>query len=101
MRGNLHARFLGELATVMSPVYPTAIRHEVAQKNCLPSMRLLGRWMTKQPNAYQRLVGFFNELKASALLSFTECWEPILVKAMEKYQVKSGSGNPIGLPAPA
>jgi hypothetical protein len=58
--------------------------------------------ITKLQKAYQRLVHFFNELKSNApQLNSTECWERILVKAMEKYKVKVSSGNPVGLPAPA
>lgn len=58
--------------------------------------------INKLQKAYHRLVSFFRELKANApQLSLTECWERILVKAMEKYRVKVTSGNPIGLPAPA
>jgi len=57
--------------------------------------------ISKLPNVYQRLVQFFSELKANApQLNSTECRERILVKAMEKYQVKVTSGNPIVLPAP-
>lgn len=58
--------------------------------------------ITKLQSAYQRLVRFFNELKSNApQLNSTECWVLILAKAMEKYEVKVSSGNPIGLPAPA
>jgi len=58
--------------------------------------------INKLQKVYQRLVQFFSELKANApQLSSTECWERMLVKAMEKYQVKVTSGNPIGLPAPS
>lgn len=58
--------------------------------------------LVKLKRIYARLVKFFDDLKAAApQLSSDECWCRILAKAMEKYKVKVGSGNPIGLAAPA
>lgn len=58
--------------------------------------------LVKLKGVYQRLVAFFNDLKAIApQLSSDECWCRILAKAMELFEVKVGSGNPIGLPAPS
>lgn len=58
--------------------------------------------VVKLRSTYERLVSFFNDLKAIApQLNFSECWGRILAKAMEKYKVAVGSGNPVGIPAPA
>jgi len=55
----------------------------------------------KLKKAYTRLVAFFNELKAAApQLNLMECWNLILTKAMEKFEVKSGKEPPGALPLP-
>ena len=58
--------------------------------------------LVKLKRAYKRLVSFFKELKSAApQLSFTECWERILIKAMEKFKLKVRVVKTIEQAAPA
>ncbi|VAW69743.1 hypothetical protein MNBD_GAMMA10-2091 [hydrothermal vent metagenome] len=58
--------------------------------------------IAKLRKAYTRLVAFFNELKAAApQLSLAKCWQLILSKALEKFEVKSGKEPPEALPSPS
>jgi len=55
----------------------------------------------KLKRAYHRLVHFFNELKSIApQLTSTECWNRILAKAMEKFQVNMDDVSLSALQAP-
>lgn len=55
----------------------------------------------KLKSAYDRLISFFDELKAAApQLSSSQCWRRILVKAMEKFKIEVGDAKVFGLPPP-
>jgi hypothetical protein len=55
----------------------------------------------KLKSAYTRLVHFFNDLKAAApQLTSTQCWQRILAKAMEAFQVNPGTDHQLGPPLP-
>jgi len=57
--------------------------------------------INKLRKIYQRMTVFFNELKTAApQLSLFECWERILVKAMEKFKVKVTFEREMGLAVP-